>query len=162
MHTNQTVYGFTLIEMLVVIGIIAVLSLLALPTFEPTVPRKQVLESMELIDGFKKVIDTYYQETRSFPKENSDAAIPKPEKLLGNYVDRIDLEQGAFHIRFGMKSHSSIKNKVLTIRPILVTDSPESPISWLCGYSAVPAGMYSLADNRTSVELKYLPFECRR
>jgi type IV pilus assembly protein PilA len=154
--------GFTLIEMLVVLGIIAILSMLALPTFEPTVPRRQVVESIELAEDFKKVVRAYYQLSRSFPKDNAAAAIPNAENLLGNYVDRIDLNQGAFHLHFGMKAHASIKGKTLTIRPILVRDSPDSPISWLCGHSAIPTGMYSSADNRTSVEPKFLPFECRQ
>jgi type IV pilus assembly protein PilA len=154
--------GFTLLEMLVVLGIIAILSMMALPSFEPTVPRRQVLESTELIEDLKKVVRAYHQISRDFPKENVDAGIPRPESLLGNYIDRIELNKGAFHLRFGMKAHPSIKGKILTVRPILVRDSPDSPISWLCGYSSMPEGMYSQTDNRTSVEAKFLPFECRR
>jgi type IV pilus assembly protein PilA len=153
--------GFTLIEMLVVVAIIAILSVMALPSAEPTVARKQVLESLELIEKYKNKLADSFAVTYNFPSNNQEAGIPKPEFLIGNYVDRIDLQQGAFHIHFGSKAHPSIKDKVLTVRPIVVKGSPESPMSWVCGYSVVPAGMLAASANKTTVDQKFLPFTCR-
>jgi type IV pilus assembly protein PilA len=153
--------GFTLIELLVVLAIIAILATIALPATEPTVARKQVLESLELIDDYKKIVVVYYKATAGFPKDNAEALIPKAELLIGNYVDKIELQQGAFHLYFGNKAHPAIKNKILTLRPVVVKGSPESPMSWLCGYSAVPKGMLAAAEDKTSVDVKYLPFACR-
>ena len=153
--------GFTLIEMLVVIAIIAVLALIAMPSPDPTIARRQVAESMELVDNYKKLVSFYHQTTQTFLLDNNAAGIPAPDKLLGNYVDRIDLKQGAFHIHFGNKAHANIKNKTLSIQPIMVTGSPESPISWICGKAAVPQGMQAVGENRTDLELKDLPLNCR-
>lgn len=153
--------GFTLIEMLVVITIIAILALIAIPSPDPTIARRQVAESMELVDNYKKLVSFYHQTTQTFLLDNNAAGIPAPDKLLGNYVDRIDLKQGAFHIHFGNKAHANIKNKTLSIQPIMVTGSPESPISWICGKAAVPQGMQAVGENRTDLELKDLPLNCR-
>ena len=153
--------GFTLIEMLVVIAIIAVLALIAMPSPDPTIARRQVAESMELVDNYKKLVSFYHQTTQTFLLDNNAAGIPAPDKLLGNYVDRIDLKQGAFHIHFGNKAHANIKNKTLSIQPIMVAGSPESPISWICGKAAVPQGMQAVGENRTDLELKDLPLNCR-
>ena len=158
LHNNR---GFTLIEMLVVVAIIAILSLIALPSAEPTVARKQVLESLDLIEDYKKAVAVYFKATLSFPKDNVEAGIPKPEFLIGNYVDRIELHQGAFHIYFGSKTHPALKDKILTIRPIVVKSSPESPMSWICGYSAIPDGMQAASADKTTVDQKFLPFSCR-
>lgn len=153
--------GFTLIEMLVVIAIIAILAMIAMPSPDPTIARRQVMESMELIEDYKKLVTFYHKSTQVFLKNNAEAGIPAPDKLLGNYVDRIDLKDGVFHIHFGNKAHGNIKNKTLSIQPIMVNSSPESPISWICGRAAVPAGMQSVGENRTDLELKDLPLNCR-
>ena len=153
--------GFTLIEIMVVVAIIAILALMALPSPDPAIARKQVVESMELIEDYKKLVAFYNKSTQVFLKDNKEAGIPAADKLLGNYVDRIDLKDGAFHIHFGNKAHPNIKGKTLSVQPIVVQGSPESPISWICGKAAVPTNMKAVGENRTDLELKDLPLNCR-
>ena len=153
--------GFTLIEIMVVVAIIAILALMALPSPDPASARKQVVESMELIEDYKKLVAFYNKSTQVFLKDNKEAGIPAADKLLGNYVDRIDLKDGAFHIHFGNKAHPNIKGKTLSVQPIMVQGSPESPISWICGKAAVPTNMKAVGENRTDLDLKDLPLNCR-
>jgi type IV pilus assembly protein PilA len=153
--------GFTLIEMLVVIAIIAILAMIAMPSPDPAIARKQVLESLELIEDYKKLVAFYHKSTQVFLKDNKEAGIPPADKLLGNYVDRIDYKEGAFHLRFGNKAHANIKGKMLSVQPIMVPSSPQSPISWICGKASAPAGMQAVGENRTNLELKDLPLNCR-
>lgn len=153
--------GFTLIEIMVVVAIIAVLAMIALPSPDPAIARRQVVESLELIEDYKKLVTFYHKSMQIFLKDNKEANIPAADKLLGNYVDRIDLKDGAFHIQFGNKAHPNIKGKILSVQPIMVQGSPESPISWNCGKAAVPPNMKAMGENRTNVELKDLPLNCR-
>ncbi|HTF95660.1 MAG TPA: pilin [Cellvibrio sp.] len=153
--------GFTLIEMMVVVAIIAIVALMAMPSPDPAIARKQVAESLELIEDYKKLVSFYHKSTQVFLKNNQEAGIPAADKLLGNYVDRIDLLNGAFHIHFGNKAHADIKDKTLTIQPITVKGSPQSPISWICGKAAVPDGMQAAGENRTDIDIKSLPLNCR-
>lgn len=155
------VRGFTLIEMMVVVAIIAIVALMAMPSPDPAIARKQVMESIELIEDYKKLVTYYHKSEQVFLKNNQQAGIPAPDKLLGNYVDRIDLVNGAFHIHFGNKAHADIKDKTLTIQPIVVKDSPQSPISWICGKAAVPDRMQAVGENRTNIDFKSLPLNCR-
>jgi len=157
----KTSKGFTLIEMMVVVAIIAILAMIAMPSPDPTIARKQVVESMQLVEDYQKLVAFYHKSMQVFLKNNKEAGIPAADKLLGNYVDRIDLQDGAFHLHFGNKAHASIKNKTLSIQPIMVSGSPESPISWICGKAAVPVGMKAVGENRTDLELKDLPLNCR-
>ena len=103
----------------------------------------------------------YHKSNLVFLKNNQEAGIPPADKLLGNYVDRIELLDGAFHIHFGNKAHNSITNKTLSIRPIVVNGSPESPISWICGLARIPEGMSAAGENRTDIDIKDLPILCR-
>lgn len=153
--------GFTLIEMMVVVAIIAILALIALPSPDPTIVRKQVTESLDLIEDYKKLMDLYHKSAHVFLKNNQEAGMPPADKLLGNYVDRIDMVNGAFHLRFGNKAHADIKGKTLSVQPIMVKGSPESPISWICGKGAVPDGMQAAGENRTNIDIKNLPLNCR-
>ena len=153
--------GFTLIEMLVVLGIIAILAVIAIPSFNPQVTRDQVTESIALIEDYKKLVDFYHKSTLKFLKNNKEAGIPEPDKLLGLYVDNIELSDGAFHLHFGNKAHPAIKGKFLSIRPVVVKNSPQSPISWVCGKGAIPEGMSVIGENKTDIEPQHLPFPCR-
>jgi type IV pilus assembly protein PilA len=153
--------GFTLIEILVVLAIIAILAAMAMPSFDPRIVREQVAESVELMEDYKKLVAFYHKSTLVFLKNNKEAGIPEPEKLIGNYVDNIELKDGVFHLHFANKAHPSLKGKYLSIRPVVVKDSPQSPISWVCGNSTVPEGMSAVGENKTDIEAKYLPFECR-
>lgn len=157
----EPVRGFTLIEMLVVIAIIAILALIALPSPDPAIARKQVIESVDLIEDYKKLVAFYHKSTQVFLKNNQEAGIPAADKILGNYIDRVDLVNGAFHLHFGNKAHPAIKNKTLSIQPVMVPDSPQSPISWICGRAVAPDGMRAVGENRTDIEAKDLPLNCR-
>lgn len=153
--------GFTLIEMMVVVAIIAILALMALPSPDPAIARKQVSESVELIEDYKKLVAFYHKSTQVFLANNQEAGMPAADKILGNYIDRVELVNGAFHLHFGNKAHPEIKNKTLSIQPIIVTGSPESPISWICGKAVAPPGMQAVGENRTDIEIKSLPLNCR-
>lgn len=153
--------GFSLVEIMVVLVIIAVLCTLALPNPSAALARSQVGESLALIDDFKILAVAHYKLAGEFPSDNKKLGIPKAELLVGNFVTRIDLEKGAFHIYFGNKAGPAIKDKILSIRPVVVKGSPESPTSWVCGYSAVPENMEAVGENKTSIETKFLPTNCR-
>lgn len=153
--------GFTLIEMMVVVAIIAILAMIAMPSPDPAIARKQVIESMALIEDYQKLVVVVHKSGHVFLKDNNEAKIPAADKLLGNYVERIELKNGAFHIRFGNKAHPNIKNKTLSVQPIVVNGSPESPMSWICGRASVPPNMKAVGENRTDVDVKDLPMNCR-
>jgi type IV pilus assembly protein PilA len=62
--------GFTLIEMMIVVAIIAIIALMAMPSPDPTFARRQVIESMELIEDYKKLVAFYHKSTQVFLKDN--------------------------------------------------------------------------------------------
>ena len=152
--------GFTLIEMMVVLAIIAILLTISMPTLESKNLRAQTTESIELTKTLKDSVTLFYLSAKKFPRNNSEAGIPKPEYLIGNYVQKIELVNGAFNITFGNKANAKLKGKQLTIRPMVVKDSPESPISWLCGNSPASDGMIAIGVNNTDISNYLLPMNC--
>lgn len=160
MYKSKIVSGFTLIEMLFVLAIIAILATIAMPSFQSKIVRAQVIESIDLIKTLKESINLFYVAHQKFPRNNLEAGVPKSEFLVGNYVQRIDVINGGVHIVFGNKVPGDVKDKILSIRPMVVKDSPESPISWLCGNSLAPDGMVVVGENKTDLPADLLPFNC--
>jgi len=157
-RTNNA--GFTLLEVIAALTIIAILSTLALPSLESRSARAQINESIDLLRNLKQSVNIFYLLKKKFPASNKDAGIPRPELLLGNYVQRIELVNGAFQITFGGRANKSLKDKTLSIRPIVVNNSPESPISWICGNATPPNGMVAVGENITDIPNRLLPINC--
>lgn len=154
--------GFTLIEMLVALGIIALLATFAVPQYGLYMNRHKVKEAAELSEKVREKIAVFYAANASFPLDNEHADVPPPGKLLGNYVDGMRVEDGAIHISLGNKVPKMLKGKTLTMRPITVTGSPWSPMSWVCGNSKVPEGMQAAGRNLTDIRRGMLPLSCRK
>lgn len=152
--------GFSLLELVVVIVVIAVLALLALPDQSYRIAQVKVKESIELVEPFKANIESVYKLTGTFPKNNEEATLPAADKIIGNFITKVEVEDGSMHLFFGNKL-SSLAGKILTISPAFVPDSPDSPISWLCGYSEAVSGMESTSNNKTTIPKTHLPIRCR-
>lgn len=153
--------GFTLIELMVVVAIIGILASIAMPQYQTYIQRSEMADPISMATFVRENVTGYYLENLSFPETNSEANIPDMDKLIGNRVTGIEVENGAFHITMGNYASAALQGKVLTFRPAVVTDSPTSPISWLCGYVEPVTGMEAVGENRTDVDESFLPSACR-
>ncbi len=152
--------GFTFIEALVVIGIIAILALIAIPPQINKHNQLKIAETLDLAEGFKQKIQQSYSLAGNFPASNIDAGMPEPDKIIGNYLKSLEVVDGAMHLVLGKKL-SQFEDEIVTIYPVYVKDSIESPISWVCGYGIPPEGMLVAGENKTTLEKVNLPLRCR-
>lgn len=153
--------GFTMVEMMAVIAVIAILTLMALPSYLDRIVREQIEQSLPLADIAKKPIAAAWAALQEFPEDNAAAALPVPEKIVGNFVSGLTVERGAIHIAFGNRAHKAIQDKILTLRPAVVEDAPVVPVAWVCGYAEAPEKMALKGADRTSVPPEFLPLNCR-
>jgi len=153
--------AFTLIELLVGIAVLAILAALALPSFQGPVVRQQIVDSAPVINVGKAAVSGKWTATQKLPVDNAEAGLPEADKLVGSHVSSVTVEGGALHVVFGNQVNGAIKGKTLSFRPAVVDGAPMVPVAWVCGHAATPDKMSAKGINRTDVDAKYLPLNCR-
>ena len=153
--------GFTLIELMVAVAVVAILVSIALPSFRGKLVRDQIIEAMKIAEVAKPAIGAVWSTTHTMPADNAAAGLPVADKIVGNFVSSVVVEGGAIHVTFGNKANAAIVGKLLTLRPAVVEDAPIVPIAWVCGHAGAVATMAAKGTDRTTVEPSLLPFNCR-
>jgi type IV pilus assembly protein PilA len=161
MNTTTRRAGFTLIEMMVVLAVIAILAMIAVPNIQDKLVRDQVIEAMRLADIAKAPIAAAWGLTRTLPADNAAAGLPAADRIVSNLVGSLSVEAGAIHVTFGNRASAAIKGKTLTLRPAVVEDAPVVPVAWVCGRAAAAERMTARGVDRTSVPAHFLPLNCR-
>ena len=156
--TTQRV--FTLIELMVVVAVIAILAAIAVPSMQDRLVRDQIVEASNLTQIAKAPVAASWATTATLPADNAAAGLPAADRIVGNHVSAVTVQDGAIHMSFGNSVAGSIKGKILSIRPAVVEDAPIVPVAWVCGNAPVPDKMTVKGDNRTNVPNLFLPLEC--
>jgi type IV pilus assembly protein PilA len=153
--------GFTLLELMVVVGIVAILALLAVPTYQDKFIRDQIAEALPLADIAKPPVALSWAALQKLPADNAAAGLPVADKIVNNYIKSVSIEGGAINVTFGNKAHGTVLGKILTLRPAVVEDAPIVPVTWVCGYATAPDKMTIKGENKTNIPPALLPVRCR-
>jgi type IV pilus assembly protein PilA len=159
MATSQD--GFTLMEMVVVMAIVAILALMAVPSYQDRIVRDQIVSALPLADIAKAPIALSWATLQSFPADNGAAGLPPAEKIVSNFISSVAVQGGAIHITFGNSANGIIKDRILSLRPAVVADAPVVPVAWVCGDAPGPGQMTIKGENKTNIAANYLPLSCR-
>ena len=148
--------GFTLIELMIVVAIIAILAAIAISQYQDYVIRSQVSEGSSLADGTKTAVAEFYNNTGRFPSTNESAGLAVSTEIQGNYVSELNVfgggaDPGQIEATFSssspQKANESIDTAILEFSPITHGGS----ISWNCGDGG----------GGKTIEDKWLPSVCR-
>lgn len=141
----RPVSGFTLIELMIVVAIIAILAAIAIPQYQDYLIRTQVSEGLVSATGAKTAIWEFKNNTGRFPRSNESAGLPLAASISGKYVSSVTLlTTGKIEVAYNRPdSNATLRDKTLTLSPI---DNSGS-IGWTCF---------------ANVTDRYLPSSCRR
>src|ERR1700733_13768831 len=94
MYSSNRPSGFTLIELMIVVAIIAILAAIALPAYQDYVIRSQVTEGITLADGARAAVWDYVSNHGTFPSNNLAAGVVTNTSIVGKYVTQVDVTGG--------------------------------------------------------------------
>ena len=158
---RQRSAGFTLLELMVVVAVLAILATMALPSFHGRIVRNQIVEAMKVAHATKEPVAKAWHTTGHLPANNAAAGLPEADKFVGNYVTAVQVEEGAVHVTFGNRASDKIKGKTLSVRPAVEEGAQVVPVAWVCGSAPVPPKMTLHGTDRTDLPNEYLPLNRR-
>jgi type IV pilus assembly protein PilA len=146
-HAPRAQRGFTLIELMVVVGIIGILAAVALPAYSSYTLRTRVSEAFSLGEEVQKSVASYYDRWGVLPHDNLAAGLPPPASLRGASVAAIELRDGAIVVHLDPKTFASVSSAapmdsqtVLVLRPAINIAYPGGSLTWVCNDHAVANG----------------------
>lgn len=153
--------GFSLIELMIVVAVVAVLALLAMPSFTDRIVRKQVAETLPVVEFAKQNVALFRGLSGKFPVDNTEASLPPADKIVGSFLSSVTVRDGVLVLVFGNGANPLLKGKQLALRPAYVPDYPQVPLVWVCAGAAVPDQMQVHGTDSTDIPALYLPLACR-
>ena len=139
--------GFTLIELMIVVAIIAILAAIAIPAYQDYLVRSQVSEGAVLTDGAKTAISEFYSNTGRFPGSNASAGLATDTSITGKYITSVNVGSTSGQIVATFNS-TAANTAIQGSTFILSATTSAGSISWSC--------------TRSNVAQKYLPTSCRK
>ena len=145
MHSQRLSHGFTLIELMIVVAIIAILAAIAIPAYQDYVVRAQVAEGINLATGAKAAVWDFVANTGRYPGNNQSAGLTSSASITGRYVSSVNVTSGQISVNFGSSNTNiAITHDVFVLSPVTAAGS----ITWNC-------------TDKTTIPGIYLPTVCR-
>lgn len=135
--------GFTLIELMIVIAIIAILAAIALPAYNNYVARSQASEAVSLAASFKTPVGLFVTDEGDCPSNTSEGftnLLDNSEGDVGQFVESLTFatvegSKCSITAKMGKDANSKIKGDTLTFTSSAMVgkaDSGNGIAKWTC------------------------------
>ncbi len=135
--------GFTLIELMIIVAIIAILAAIAIPAYNDFTTRSKISEGMSLASTAQLAILEYYVMTGVWPQNNNDAGLAESDEISGEYVASVSVLENQVLVLFKPDAGEGLADHTMIME---ATDARGSMI-WTC--------------SSEDIDVKFLPQNCR-
>ena len=139
--TSNVVLILIPILLVVVLGVLAAI---AIPAYNDYTIRAQISEGLNLSGGAKAAVTEYYMDNDRFPNDNETAGLSPANRILGQYVAGVSVQNGTIVVTYGNQAHALIQDNTLVLEP---DAGSTGVVQWNC-YSP-------------TIAPKHLPAACR-
>jgi len=137
--------GFTLIELMIVVAIIAILAAIAVPAYQNYIIRSKVTEALTSADMARTAVSETFQTKGYVPTNNASAGLPATAaSVKTKYMSDLQIGANGVITVTVDGTNSDADNKLITLTPTDNTGTNpipanySGPIDWKCKATTVP------------------------
>lgn len=128
----------------ILVAVLGILAAIAIPAYNDYTVRAQISQGLALSGSAKAAVTEYYLDNDMFPDDNETAGLNPANRISGNYVKSVGVQNGTIVVTYGNEAHAVIQDSTLLLEPDV---GSTGAVQWNC--------------HSPTIAPKHLPAACR-
>jgi type IV pilus assembly protein PilA len=126
--TNKNHKGFSLVELITVVAIIAIIMAYAIPAYRDYVVRSKASECLPVSTTAKLEVSQFWLAQNTLPNSNADVFLPVPSSFATDNIDNIEVIADGVIVCSYNNNDSDLSGNSISLTPTVANGN----LSWAC------------------------------